>query len=259
MKRCSRVCLFGSSSPQTPEVFCACARDVGEGLARLGYICVHGGGGAGVMGSITNGARAGGGSVIGVIHRRFVVDNSEDDRLGSVEDGGLIISDGPDLTERKQLLIDNGDCIVVLPGGVGTLEELWESVSAKSLGMKGLHEKEICVVNINGFFDGSIAQLKRAHEEKLLYLPLEDYFNVVNSAEDAIQWCHSTLTSSCPSASTTQHDTTESSNRVASKVVNSMTPTEALSHHLHENNGLSMLFALSAGVVLGLVIARHMK
>lgn len=73
-----------------------------------------------------------------------------------------IISKGEDLTERKQLLYENGDCIISLPGGVGTFDEIWESVSHKSLGMKGLTNKPIVLLNTDGFYDGFILQLNRA-------------------------------------------------------------------------------------------------
>jgi predicted Rossmann-fold nucleotide-binding protein len=135
------------------------------------------------MGSLSEGVRDQGGKVIGIIHEKFCIDGEED-----TETKTMIVSHGPDLTERKQLLYDNGDCIIVLPGGVGTFDELWESISAKSLNMKGLAPKPICIANLDGFYDGSILQLKRAFDDQLLYLPLEKYVHVASTVKEALHW-----------------------------------------------------------------------
>lgn len=139
------------------------------------------------MGYVTAGARSKEGKVIGIIHENFCVDGEEASHTTE-----LIKSKGPDLTERKQLLYDNGDCIIVLPGGVGTFDEFWESVSAKSLNMKGLGKKPICVINVNGFYDGFIMQLEKAFNDGLLYNNTSDFFYVATSASEALQWCIST-------------------------------------------------------------------
>lgn len=75
------------------------------------------------------------------------------------------------------------------PGGVGTFDELWEAICAKSLSMKGLSNKPICLVNTNGFYDGFIMQMQRASEDKLLYNKVEEYFHVSNTPQDALEWC----------------------------------------------------------------------
>lgn len=89
----------------------------------------------------------------------FTVDSSEDKQILE-----LIISKGKDLSERKQLLIENSNALIVLPGGVGTFDELWHCVCGKSLTLHGLEMVPICVLNTDGFYDGSIQQLQRAHE-----------------------------------------------------------------------------------------------
>ena len=125
---------------------------------------------------------------MGVIHECFVVDNQEDNDIKD-----MIVSRGPDLNERKQLLMDNGDAIIVLPGGVGTFDELWDAVLSKSLGMKNLSHKPICILNVDGFYDGTILQLKRAHDDGLLYNHADTYFHVVDSAADAVQYCQDAI------------------------------------------------------------------
>jgi predicted Rossmann-fold nucleotide-binding protein len=58
------------------------------------------------------------------------------------------------------LLLENGDCVIVLPGGVGTFDEFWDTVCGKSLGMKNLSHKPVCLVNAHGYYDGFVAQLQ---------------------------------------------------------------------------------------------------
>ncbi len=161
---------------------------MGAGLAKLGYRCVHGGGKSGVMGNLTSGAQSEQGAVYGVVHKMFCVDNGEDERLVSSKGGGLLVVGGPDLVERKQKLVDSGECLVILPGGVGTFEEMCETISAKSLGMMGLKNKGICVLNIDGFFDGWLAQMERAYRDGLLYGPVNGFFDLVTTPEEAISW-----------------------------------------------------------------------
>lgn len=83
-----------------------------------------------------------------------------------------------------------------MPGGVGTFDELWDAVSSKSLNFKGLMNKPIVIVNIDGFYDGFIAQLNRAFKEKLLYGTLESYFHVSSTIDDALKYCADEVTKS---------------------------------------------------------------
>lgn len=140
----SFVC-YGSSSLKTKQAYLDPSFDIGAELGRRGHICVNGGGGQGVMGAINKGCRSTNGVVIGVIHEMFVVDGHVDSLVTE-----MFISTGEDLTERKKLLRDNGDCIIILPGGVGTFDELWETVSAKSLKFTGLQHVPICIINTDG-------------------------------------------------------------------------------------------------------------
>ena len=80
---------------------------------------------------------------------------------------------------------------MVMPGGVGTFDEFWDVVSSKSLGFKGLTDKPIVVVNIDGFYDGFVQQLCRASQEGLLYGTVQSYFHVCDNPKDALAWCAS--------------------------------------------------------------------
>lgn len=179
-----KFCVFGSSSKKTPQKYIDVAYRLGQVIGENGDICVNGAGRFGAMGAASSGCRSKNGKVIGIIHESFVVDNEEDSLIDD-----LIISRGPDLSERKQLLIDNGDAIIVLPGGVGTFDEMWDAICSKSLSMKNLKNKPISILNADGFYDGSIAQLKRAFEDELLYGDMNSYFHVATTPEEAVSYC----------------------------------------------------------------------
>lgn len=74
-------------------------------------------------------------------------------------------------------------------GGVGTFDEFWDTVSHKSLKMKGMSHKPIVLVNINQYYDGFIMQIQRAFEEQLLYARAEDYFYITGDVQTALEYC----------------------------------------------------------------------
>lgn len=176
--------VFGSSSKSTNPRFVQESFRLGCLIAEAGYTCVNGAGCYGCMGGVNNGCLSKEGRIRGVIHEQFCIDNDEN-RL--IKD--LIIVKGSDLTERKDKLFDESDCFIIMPGGVGTYDELWEGICAQSLQMKNLTHKPFCLVNIDGFYDGFISQMHRAKADGLLYLDIEQYFHVTDDVEAALTWC----------------------------------------------------------------------
>lgn len=182
------VCVFGSSSKNTNEAYTKCAFRLGELIAERGHTCVNGAGRFGVMGAVNSGCDSKGGKIIGVIHSIFCVDASEHPHIKD-----MVVVGGIDLYQRKLELFNNSDCILVLPGGVGTFDELWDGVTARSLGMKGMSTKPICIVNIDGYFDGSLQQMRRAKADGILYDDVSEYFQVENDVESALAWCEAAV------------------------------------------------------------------
>jgi uncharacterized protein (TIGR00730 family) len=136
----------GSASPADP-VYIETARDVGRSLAERGIGVVYGGGRLGLMGAVADAALDAGGEVIGVIPQALV--DAEVAHRGCTE-----LRVVADMHERKRLFTDLSDGFVTLPGGVGTMDELWEAVSWAQL---GYHEKPVGLLNVAGFYDGLIA------------------------------------------------------------------------------------------------------
>ena len=144
MKRLAVYC--GSATPDDPR-FVALARDVGSNLARRGIGVVYGGGRLGLMGAVASGALEAGGEVIGVIPEALVsgeVANLDCTQLHIVAD----------MHERKAAFTRLSDGFLTIPGGVGTMDELWEAVSWAQL---GYHAKPVGLLNALGFFDHLIA------------------------------------------------------------------------------------------------------
>ncbi|WP_126173740.1 TIGR00730 family Rossman fold protein [Altericroceibacterium xinjiangense] len=143
----NRLAIYcGSASPEDSR-YIELARDVGATLAQRGIGVVYGGGRLGLMGALANGALNAGGEVIGVIPEALVggeVANTDCTRLHVVAS----------MHERKQAFTDLSDGFVTLPGGVGTMDELWEAVSWAQL---GYHTKPVGLLNAFGFYDGLIA------------------------------------------------------------------------------------------------------
>ncbi len=144
MKRLAVYC--GSASPADP-VYIETARAVGRALAEGGIGVVYGGGRLGLMGAVADAALDAGGEVIGVIPQALV--DAEVAHRGCTE-----LRVVADMHERKRLFTDLSDGFVTLPGGVGTMDELWEAVSWAQL---GYHEKPVGLLNVAGFYDGLIA------------------------------------------------------------------------------------------------------
>lgn len=144
MKRLAVYC--GSATPSDP-IYIDSARAVGSGLAQRGIGVVYGGGRLGLMGAIADSALAAGGEVIGIIPQALV--DAEVAHLGLTE-----LHVCRTMHERKQAFTDLSDGFVTLPGGTGTMDELWEALSWAQL---GYHAKPVGVLNVAGFYDGLVA------------------------------------------------------------------------------------------------------
>lgn len=136
----------GSATPADP-VYIEAARHVGRMLAERGITVVYGGGRLGLMGAVADSALAAGGKVIGVIPEALT--NAEVAHHGCNE-----LHVVKNMHERKALFTDLSDGFINLPGGVGTMDELWEAVSWAQL---GYHNKPVGILNVAGYYDHLIA------------------------------------------------------------------------------------------------------
>ena len=144
MKRLAVYC--GSASPSDP-VYIESARQVGRTLAERGIGVVYGGGRLGLMGAVADSALEAGGEVIGIIPQALV--NAEVAHRGLSE---LHVVET--MHQRKQAFTDLSDGFINLPGGTGTMDELWEALSWAQI---GYHAKPVGLLNVAGYYDGLVA------------------------------------------------------------------------------------------------------
>jgi len=135
--------VYCASSFGRDPAFENCARQVGELLVSRGMDLVYGGGHVGLMGVVADTAMAGGRHVIGVIPQHLV--DAEVSHAG-VSDLRVV----HDMPARKQIMYDTADAFLTLPGGVGTMEEMFEVLC---WGYLGLHPKPMGLLNVNGYYD----------------------------------------------------------------------------------------------------------
>jgi hypothetical protein len=178
MKREKRgnVCVFCASSANIDARYLEAARELGRLLAEGGWRCVNGGGAVGLMGAVTDGALDADGEVTGVIPK-FMVDNGWCyDRLEDV-----IIT--ADMHQRKQMMSEMADAVIALPGGVGTLEELLETLTWRQL---GLVKVPVIILNTLGYYDHLLAMLRHAIDEGFMKSSHSALWQVATTPAEAI-------------------------------------------------------------------------
>lgn len=155
------LCVFCGSSSGRDEAFLQAARDVGRLLAERGITLVYGGGSVGLMGACADACLEAGGRVVGIIP----------DHLMRMEVGHLKLSElhvVASMHERKALMAEKSDGFIVLPGGIGTMEEFFE---IWTWGQLGLHGKPFGVLNVQGYYDSLFAFIATMVEQGFLKVP----------------------------------------------------------------------------------------
>ena len=147
-----RVCVFCGSSTGRQAVYAEAARAMAKALVDRGIGLVYGGGSVGLMGVLADAVLAGGGEAIGVLPRGLARKEYAHSRLTELH---LVGS----MHERKALMASLADGFVALPGGLGTLEEVFEVLTWAQL---GIHRKPVGLVDVEGYWDGLLALLRHA-------------------------------------------------------------------------------------------------
>ena len=172
------VCVYCASGPTHPELL-ALAAQVGEAIAERGWTLVWGGGNVSAMGALATAARARGGWTVGVIPKMLV-----HRELADTDADELIVTDT--MRERKQVMEDRADAFLALPGGIGTLEELFEAWTAGYLGM---HDKPVVMLDPAGHFDGLRAWLYGQVDTGYVSQAALDRLLVVDEVDAALDAC----------------------------------------------------------------------
>lgn len=170
------VCVYCGSRAGKDAQFEVEATALGHGIATRGWRLVYGAGDVGLMGAVARAAQRAGGDTFGVIPKHLV-----DWEVGKTDLTRYVVTET--MHERKKVMFMNCDAVAVLPGGAGSLDELFEVLTWRQL---GLHEKPVILVNTHGYWDPLIALLDHVVASGFADATLLDYFIAVPDAEAAL-------------------------------------------------------------------------
>ena len=172
----TKICVFCGSSSGKDEKFVEAAHNLGRTLAKRKFNLLYGGGSLGLMGCVSTAAYVGGSKVLGIIPKAFAAGNITGKTVG---DEMKVLT----MNERKANMIYFADAFIALPGGLGTLEEIFQTASWAQL---RIHQKPIGLLNVNGFYDGLLSFLDHAVEQKFMTPKGRNIFISASTADELI-------------------------------------------------------------------------
>lgn len=172
------ISIFCGSKAGNNQLFREDAIMFGKILAENNIVMVYGGGKNGLMGAVADSVMQNGGTVKGVIPQVLISWEHQHKNISE-----LVVVE--DMHHRKRMMYDLCDAAIILPGGFGTLDELFEMLTWNQL---SIHDKQIFILNSGGFYDHLLSHLQVLANEGFLYGKLEEQFNVLNKPEDFKQF-----------------------------------------------------------------------
>lgn len=169
------VAIFCGSKVGINVQYKSDAAELGTLLGRHGCTVIYGGGKAGLMGVVADATMAAGGTVTGVIPQVLVQWEAQHTEITEL----LVVED---MHVRKRKLYELCDAAVILPGGFGTLDELFEILTWNNL---SIHDKKVIILNSSGFYNHLLAHLQQMQSEGFLYHNVNDILTVANSVDEA--------------------------------------------------------------------------
>jgi uncharacterized protein (TIGR00730 family) len=170
------------SAKDLPEQYTKPTEEFAELMAENGYGLVWGGSDVGLMKVIAAGVRKGGGKLVGISIDLFA-------HVAHKDPDEMIIA--KDLGERKAMMLERSDAVVMLPGGTGTLDEIMDVIEERK---NHLHDKPIVILNVAQFYDGFKTQLLKMKDEGFLHRPLEEIVYFADTPEEAVKYINNHLT-----------------------------------------------------------------
>jgi uncharacterized protein (TIGR00730 family) len=171
------ITIYAASGSLVASIYRRAATELGRLIGSRGFTCINGGGVTGLMAQVTDAVLETGGRAVGIIPQ-FMVDRQWcHTRLTE-----RIIT--PDMHTRKQQMAQRSDACIVLPGGIGTLEETLEIITWKQL---GLYAKPVVILNTNNYFDDLLRMLDRAEREHFIHHAAPPFWTVAKTPEEALK------------------------------------------------------------------------
>jgi len=171
------VCVYCGSRPGKDPLFTTHAEALGRGLAAHGWRLVYGAGDVGLMGSVARAAQVAGADTFGVIPDHLVKWE-----VGKTDLTRYVVTET--MHERKKVMFMNCDAVVVMPGGAGSLDELFEVLTWRQL---GLHEKPIVLLNTSGYWDPLLSLLTHIVDSGFADATVLDYFDSAPDPDAALK------------------------------------------------------------------------
>ena len=177
MRNVKRVAVYCGSAPGSNPMFADATRATAEAMVSREVDLVYGGGRLGLMGVIADSVLEAGGKVYGVIPTALV-------DLEVAHSGVTELHHVANMHERKAKMTDLADAFIALPGGIGTLDELFEAWSWNAL---GYHAKPFCLLNVGGFWDGMVEFIDHATKSGFLSASRREQLLVASTPEQALE------------------------------------------------------------------------
>lgn len=169
-----KICVFCSANEQIDPDFFSATEELGRWAAENGHAIVYGGVNQGLMECLGRAAHEAGGRTIGVVPTIV-------EKTGRVSDHVEIEIPCDNLSDRKQLMMDKSDVFIALPGGIGTLDEIFTVAASATI---GYHQKPVILYNLKGFWNPLIQLLDDLQERGMVRGQWRDYINVISKLED---------------------------------------------------------------------------
>lgn len=188
MSKIKSACVYCGSSSTSNPVFDAPTVELGKSLARSGITLVYGGGSPGLMGKVADACMEVGGSVIGIIPDHIL---KLENRHNNITELHVV----DNMHTRKMMMADKADAFIIMPGGLGTLDEAFEIMTWKYL---GVHNKPVIIANIQGYWDPLITLIKHMHGHRFVREEHMNTYIEAKTVDEIIQILNSTEKSTSP-------------------------------------------------------------
>lgn len=170
----NKIAVFCSASDAIAPVFMEKAKELGTWMGQHRKWLVYGGSNTGLMEVLAKSAKENGAMIMGVVPTKL-------EEHGRVSDLLDVTFHSVNLSDRKDIMVQEAEVMVALPGGIGTLDEVFHVMASCSI---GYHDKRVIFYNIDGFWNDILGFMKRLEEQHFAHRPLRNYFEVANTFDE---------------------------------------------------------------------------
>ncbi len=175
-----RICVYGAASTTIDKEYIIEVEKMGAEMVKRGHSLVFGGGGNGLMGAVARGVKAQGGYILGVIPKFF---NNE--KIEAICDFCNELIETDTMRDRKQIMEDNADAFIIVPGGIGTFEEFFEILTLKQLCR---HNKPIAIYNVKGYYNEIIKALDESTKKNFIRGGCKELYFASESLQEIFEY-----------------------------------------------------------------------